>query len=290
MNILHPMKDFLNKPYDLLESKAFRYLFVFGGSAFALIFLWIFEPYGLYNLTKINEKILAIGLYVGVGLVAMFLQFFPAQRLLIKNHTVLNSILWIMLSFVIIGTSSSIINSYLYNDGHFNFIAFIYFQGIILSINIIPVSVFVLVHYNLTLRKRLKIATNVNNALNTKNDKLQDREKEVIFNSENKKEGMTLTLDSLIFISSMDNYIAVNYLENGIVDKKLLRYSLSRVEIDNKNIFELFRCHKGYIVNKRKIESISGNAAGYKIKLTDYNGLIPVSRKWNKEIETIALV
>jgi len=43
------MKNILNRPYDLLESKVFRYLFVFGGSGFAFIFLWIFEPYGLYK-------------------------------------------------------------------------------------------------------------------------------------------------------------------------------------------------------------------------------------------------
>lgn len=283
------MKALLNKPYDLLESKTFRHLFVFGSAVFALIFLWIFEPYGLYNLT-LKEKIIAVGLYVGIGMILTLLQFFPLQKLLIKNHTVLNSILWIMLSIVIIGTSSSVINSYLYNDGHLNLIAFLYFQGIILSINIIPVAAFVLVHYNITLKKRLKIATSVNDTLQAKSDKSQDKKKEVVLNSENKKEGMTISLDSLIFISSEENYIEVNYLENGIAKKNLLRYSLSRIEQDNTNITEIFRCHKGFVVNKRKIESISGNAAGYKLKLRDYNDLIPVSRQWNKEMKTISLI
>jgi len=50
-------------------------LFIFGGAGFALIFLWIFEPYGLYSITTFHGKILAIGLYVGIGLLLMIIQY-----------------------------------------------------------------------------------------------------------------------------------------------------------------------------------------------------------------------
>ncbi|MCK5079983.1 MAG: LytTR family transcriptional regulator DNA-binding domain-containing protein [Bacteroidales bacterium] len=280
------MKNILNRPYDLLESKVFRYLFVFGGSGFAFIFLWIFEPYGLYNLTTINEKILAIGLYAGIGLILMLVYFFMLQSLVIKDYTVIKTIGWIILSFLIIGTSSSIINSYLYNNGQFNLKGFFYFQGIILSINIIPVSIFVLIHYNITLRKRLKVASNINSTLDKRVESTIIH-KPIVLNSENKKEGLTIEIDSLIFICSVDNYIEVYFLVNNIVEKRILRYSLSGVEKDNSGISEIFRCHKSYIINKRKISSITGNAAGYKIILLGYNTPIPVSRKWNKDMASI---
>jgi hypothetical protein len=260
---------------------------VFGGSGFAFIFLWIFEPYGLYNLTTLSEKILAIGLYIGIGLFLMIIQFFILQSLVIKNYTVIKTIGWIVLSFLIIGTSSSIINSYLYNRGQFNVKGFFYFQAIILSINIIPVSVFVLIHYNLTLRKRLKVAYKVNYTLGNEDIKPTIKHKSIVLNSENKKEGLSVEIDSLIFIGSVDNYIEVYFLVNNIVEKRLLRYSLARVEKDNSKILEIFRCHKSYIINKRKISSITGNAAGYKLHLKDYDTPIPVSRKWNKNIVTI---
>jgi len=54
-------------------------------------------------------------------------------------------------------------------------------------------------------------------------------------------------------------------------------------------VTEIFRCHKSYIVNKVKIDSITGNAAGYKLKLKDYSEYIPISRKWNKKIKEICL-
>ena len=77
------MRDFLNKPYDLLESKKFRYLVVFGGALFGFLFLWIFEPYGLYNLT-INKKFLTITLHIVVALILTFIQFFLIQNYIIS--------------------------------------------------------------------------------------------------------------------------------------------------------------------------------------------------------------
>ncbi len=282
------MKNILNRPYDLLESKAFRYLFVFGGSVFAFLFLWIFEPYGLYNLTTFNQKFLAIGLYAGIGLILMLVYFFLLQSLVIKKYTVIKTIGWIILSFIIIGISSSIINSYLYNNGQFNIKGVFYFQGIILSINLIPVSIFVLIHYNITLKNRLKVASKINSSLD-KRAESKTNNKPLVLGSDNKKEGFTIGLDSLIFICSVDNYIEVFFLVNDIVERRMLRYTLSGVEKDNRGISEIFRCHKSYIINKRKILSITGNAAGYKLILLGYDTPIPVSRKWNKDIASIAI-
>lgn len=281
------MKNILAKPYDLLESKLFKYLYVFGGSVFAFVFLWIFEPYGLYNLNLISAKILAIGLYIGVAMILVFIQIFLLQDIVIKKHTVIKTIAWILLSTLIVGTSSSIINAYLYNDGQFYLKSFFFFQGVILSINIIPVTLFVLIHYNITLKKRLKTASSINSSIVNKTE-LELNHKPLVLNSENKNEGLTIEVDSLICISSVDNYIEITYFKNNVPEKVLLRYTLSGVEKDNTNVFEIFRCHKSYIVNKNKISSIKGNAAGYQLILKGHEKPIPVSRKWNKNIHAIA--
>lgn len=280
------MKELLKKQYDLLESKTFRYWFVFGIALFGLIFLWTFEPYGLYNLTTFDEKALAIGLYTGIGLLLLFFQFFLLQNIFIRKYTLGITILWIILSFLIIGTSSFIINAFLYNEGRFYFSIFIYFQGMILSINIIPILLFVLIHYNLTLRKRLRMAVQINSSIQNKSQNT-DKGQIVVLNSENRNDKLELSLNSLLFITSVDNYIDVYYIDNRIIKHKLLRYSLAAIEQDNPNIADLFRCHKSYIVNKTKIDSITGNAAGYKLRLKDYSDYIPISRKWNKQIKDI---
>lgn len=280
------MKNLLNKPYDLLESKTFRYWFIVGAVIFGILFLWMFEPYGLYNLTTLHAKILAVGLYVGSGLVILIIQFLLLQNVFIRKYTLGITICWITLSFLAIGTSSTIVNSFLFDHGRFRFAAFIYFQGAILSINIIPVSIFVLVHYNVTLQKRLRVASQLNKTL-TKREQSPENNQQIVLNSENKNEGFVISMASLLYITSLDNYIDVYYLKNKLVEHKLIRYSLASVEEDNKNRNEIFRCHKSYLVNKSMIQSVSGNAAGYKIKLHDCDTQIPVSRKWNKTLSVL---
>lgn len=279
------MKSILNKPYDLLEGKVFRYLYVFGGTAFAFLFLWIFEPYGLYSLL-VPEKLLTIGLYTGVGGLLLFIQFFILQPYIIKHYTVFNTIVWILLSFLIIGTSSAIINAYLFNDGQLYLRWFFQFQLMIFSINITPVVLFVLIDYNIRLNQRLKVASNINHTLELKDASIA-KGLPVVLNSENKKEGFSLELDSLLFICSLDNYIEVYFIRGDALEKRLLRYSLAGVEKDNAGIAELFRCHKSYIINKHKIVTVEGNAAGYKLTLSGYDNPIPVSRKWNKDLALI---
>jgi len=284
------MRDFLSKEYDLLEGKTFRHLFVLGSAIFAFVILWLFQPFGLFVIEQ-PLKLGLISLYVAVGAAFHYIQFFPIQKLFIKHHTILSTILWFLLTIIIIGTSSYAINAVIFKFENLKALRFFYMQGIILSIMVIPISAFVLIHYNYTLKKRLLIAMSGNAVLKSTpliNKSHSDRE--IVFNSENKKEGLSIALNSFIAVSTIDNYIELQYLNSGVLDKMVLRYSLSKVEKDNEGIDEIFRCHKSFLINKTKIESVSGNAAGYKLKLKDLDTPIPVSRKWNNEIKDMTFI
>ena len=282
------MQQILNRPYDLIENKTFRFIFVFGGSLFTMMFLWVFEPYGFYNLSNF-EKLRAIGYYLGAGLITMILQFYLFQDIIIKSYTLLNSILWILLSAILLSISGGIVNSMLFNDGKYFIYSILFFLKVVPSIQVIPLTIFILVHYNWLLKKHLKQAVHLNASLKQGRNTRVSIEKLVEINSDNKNESLKTSLDSLLFIVSMDNYIEVSLFENGSIIKKLIRYSLLRVEQDNVGIAELFRCHKSYIINKNMIESVVGNAAGYKLKLFNCEKHIPVSRKWKKEIQNILI-
>ncbi|MBE9469143.1 MAG: LytTR family transcriptional regulator DNA-binding domain-containing protein [Bacteroidetes bacterium] len=279
------MKNLLNKPYDLLENIKFRYIYVFGGISFALLFLWVFEPFGLYNLGS-HLKIITISLHIGCGLFLLITQFFLLQPLIIKKYTVAITIIWIALSFFILGFSGFIINAYLFNSGVFYFGHFFLFQGIILSIGIILISLTVLIHYNYLLRKRLTVSNHINKQIKEKAiEKFEN--KIIVLESETRKDYLELFLDNLLYITSADNYVDIYYMENQTLNHKLIRNSLTKICNKYSDLPEIFRCHKSYIVNKRKIESISGNTAGYKIKLSNYKEYIPVSRELNSSIKTL---
>ena len=279
------IKELLSKPYNLLESNKFRYIYVFGGAGFAFLFLWIFEPFKLYNLGNI-DKFISLALYIGGAFPGIILQFFFFQNKLIKTYTIGINIFWLALSFFLIGSSVFFVHVFLFKNGIFYFFDFIFFQGVILAINIIPTSITILIHYNYLINSRLKKVAKINNNIINKPNNLQ-KDKIITLKSQYKNDMLELSLDSLFYITSADNYINVCYKDAQSIKHKLLRSSLSEITKSFNGQPELLRCHKSYIINKTKIESLTGNAAGYKIKLKSYSELIPVSRNLNKSIQEI---
>lgn len=88
-----------------------------------------------------------------------------------------------------------------------------------------------------------------------------------------------ISTDNIWFLESLQNYVNIYYWNGEAIEKKTERSTLKSCEglITNTT---LLRCHRSYIVNTAKIESISGNAQGLKLKLSDYEILIPVSRSY----------
>jgi magnesium-transporting ATPase (P-type) len=92
-------------------------------------------------------------------------------------------------------------------------------------------------------------------------------------------QGKIFEEENLLFLESTDNYCTIYHRKNSTIEKVLLRTTLKSVEeqISSKKIL---RCHRSYIVNLEKIESLKGNAQGYKLKIFDSNYIVPVSRKY----------
>lgn len=287
--IRRTMKSFFKffwTPYGLLKDKSFRWWIVVGCSLFCSLFLWVFEPYGLYLIDDLYEKIFVVGLYA-IGSFMVLSLYYILQSFCLKVYTIGSTVLWIALSFLLVGIVSAFIHESLFNEGHLRWQLFAYFQWIIFTISIIPILISVLVYHNITLRKRLKDSATMDgkkmnlDGVSMENDNSKSI---VVVNSENRNERFDLPVGDLLYITSSDNYIDVYFVKDGFINHRLIRYSLSGVASDNREMKEIFRCHKSYIVNRKKIESVFGNTAGYRIKLLECDFLVPVSRKLNKEV------
>lgn len=73
-------------------------------------------------------------------------------------------------------------------------------------------------------------------------------------------------------------------MEGNTITTKLLRSSLKKTEEDLKNHSQFCRCHRAYIVNLQKVESVTGNARGLKLTLKNCREEVPVSRSIHEEI------
>lgn len=276
------MLKILNKPYDLLEINKFKILLSFGGALFFFLFLYIFEPFGLYNLSGLY-KLKIISLHVFSGLLIGLVHLFWLQKIIIKKYNLRNTILWISWITFLTSISSSVINDIEFNHGHFYFLNFIFFLGIIFGIIIVPILVLILWHYIHTLKKQIKISGQINKKILEK-DEISNNSEKIIFEASNKRENISLLINNFLYITSADNYIDVYYKEDNSIKHNLLRNTLNEIEkkfAGNKNVQ---RCHMSYIVNMGLIDSVLGNASGYKLKLKNTEVLIPVSRKYKESL------
>jgi len=111
----------------------------------------------------------------------------------------------------------------------------------------------------------------------------KDKSSKIIITSESEKETLEFFIDDLLYIESADNYSRIFYTKKSKESSIIIRSSLKRIETQANHV-DLFRCHRAYIVNLKKIGSVKGNSQGYRLKVNDTEKEIPVSRNSGKEL------
>lgn len=277
------LKLFLNRPCNLFEYKRQFVAYLLGMACFAFLFLSVFEPFDIGD--SDHNKYLEISMYVGSGLVIALLYFFLI-KFLFKSYTVISTIALTFLCVFIMGIVDAIFGIYYFKNVVYTFdIFFLYFIRVVFVL-IFPAIIFLLVHSNISYKRRMLRLLAIEEMQHPKEE---DEQTLIYINSDNKKEKqLILSLRDLFYIESQNNYVEVIFFNGEAIINKLFRYSLYRIMKDNKEVPELFRCHKSFVVNRKKISFYSGNATGYKLKLIDIEKSIPVSRKLNEEIKMIA--
>ncbi|TXC81765.1 LytR/AlgR family response regulator transcription factor [Luteibaculum oceani] len=147
-------------------------------------------------------------------------------------------------------------------------------------INTIVVGVFPIVFSGLMIQMRSikKNQTLAGSIKSKKQDPSDTLSSHLLINQGSSAE-LRLDEGGFFFAEAMQNYVAIHYNEAGELTKKVIRYTLSKLESDCEGT-TIIRCHRSYIVNPQKIESISGNAQGLKLKIKNCEVEIPVSRSF----------
>jgi DNA-binding LytR/AlgR family response regulator len=96
---------------------------------------------------------------------------------------------------------------------------------------------------------------------------------------------LQIDVANIAFLEAQDNYVQVNYFEQGMFKRRLLRTTMRKMEDSLKEYDFLFRCHRTYLVNFDLVERVSGNAQGYRLHLSGIEETIPVSRGLNAEVK-----
>ncbi|MBR9844680.1 MAG: LytTR family transcriptional regulator [Algicola sp.] len=94
----------------------------------------------------------------------------------------------------------------------------------------------------------------------------------ILITGDNKLDVLKLHTEELVAVSSADNYVEVNYLNNGKLQKKLLRNTLKAVQVD---VPFLLKVHRSHLINPSHFKAWNGSNM---IILTQME--IPVSKTY----------
>ena len=98
---------------------------------------------------------------------------------------------------------------------------------------------------------------------------------------------ITLKEVDLIYLKAEDNYIQVVYLQNGELERRLIRTSLKKLlkEIPG---FGLIRIHRSFAVNLANVASVKRNKGKYEVHMNHVsNSVLPVSTTYEKALEQV---
>jgi len=248
------------------------------------ILMLIMEPFGLSQVQMPNKTLFL----AGYGLIT-FLTLSISLRVLIHlfseyNWNIQKQVLWSLWIVFSLG-----ISNYVYT---INFIAYLYFklsallifQVYSLSIGIIPITILVLIRQNRLLKMNQADVIGLKESLLEKQIGT-DPHHELQFFADNGKTHFRLYTDQLAWIESVGNYIHIYYLQNDIIREHVLRSSIAKAQIEIALHPKLIKCHRAFIVNLDFVESIQGNAQGYKLSIKHTDREVHVSRQFTKVLK-----
>lgn len=274
------------KPYPLVSGIKAKLIWAVSFGSYVFFFLVIFRPFGLDTFTPMLITLYAIA-FGGITFGTMFLNLIILPRVFTdffdeEQWTTGREIFITMMHIFLIGVVNFIFVQLAFDEPT-SLRRFLYLEFITLALAILPVTVWTLIVENRLLKRNIQEAKSINTSIKPLVES-SSQDKEVLIRSENQLESATWPADQICYITSADNYIKMGLFVNDRFQVKMLRNTLKSVESDLKDFSMFLRCHRAFIVNLEKVETVHGNARGLKLKLRNCPEEIPVSRSLNSEI------
>lgn len=278
------------QPYPLEEDPRKQLFSSLAISLFVVVFLIIFQPFGLDTVDLPLVKMFAV--YVGYGAITFVISILcdrlikPAFPMFFNeaDWTVFKNIIWILIVVMLIGLGNLFYSNILGFAG-ISGSTLLTFQLYTFLIGIFPVTVITLIRTIALLKINLKEAQKINeNLLNPLTGPIP--EAPLVFNSENLKDEIRLNPSQFLFAESTENYTDIVYVENGIIKRALIRSTLKRIEDMNKSLF-IVRTHRAFLVNLTKVKQVEGNSQGYRLVFDNMDETVPVARRLAGQVKSL---
>lgn len=255
-------------------------------SVFIALFMIFFQPFGSASFHGKHKEII-LASYGLVTFIILVFDFFVVQRIFKKwfdqnSWNIGKQILWGLFIIFTIGTGN-----FLYSAAGFSFWSwrlFLSFQIYTLLVAVIPIVGLTLIKRNLLLSKNLKQMDELNRSLKLR--EIRPEKSMVSLIADNGKDKLEIESENLLYIESIGNYIKVYHIADKNLNISILRCALKRAEVQIKDVPNLIRCHRAFMVNIDKVIHAKGNSLGLRLILEGAESEVPVSRNFSKTLKT----
>jgi len=267
------LSDLLRKPFPESEDKNSFIKALFGVSIFVTLFLFIIQP---FDIEKADNSVFKVAFIFGCitffsGLVYdLILRFIFRLKQEGERYNLGRWILKIIGLLLFISFFNFLYLFFMFGlplSAFYNMIGATFIIGIFPTVFIGTISMLK------SEKKNLELAHKLNTKTKSKKDK--KTHEGALFD---------ISTKDIHYIESLQNYINIYYSNGEDIKKKTERATLKSCVEQIKNT-TLLKCHRSYIVNRSKVENVSGNAQGLKLKLVGLEFLVPVSRNYILEFK-----
>lgn len=276
MNLLQYLKQTCPKA----EKKWRTIVFI---SLFVMLFLFLFQPFGISQIGDVGRKCLFIGGFGLVSFVVLVFDLFVVEYIFSgffkeKNWCVYKELFWLLCVVSSIGFGN-VLYVVLVWGSSLSLANLINFQLLTFAVALFPICLLTIVKQNYFLKMHTTSAKYVNDALTTTTVVHHDS-KDITVYSYNEKASETFDLDKLYYVESRGNEIELNLYEDDRVVSKKLRNTLKNTLTYFEDSAELVQCHRAFIVNLDKVSEVEGNSQGLLLKFANSDAEVPVSRTY----------
>lgn len=248
---------------------------------FVFLFLLVFQPFGLSTSENILGESAGFGLtctfivfVLNIMVIPLFPRFFDED-----NWLVWKEIVWQLINVGLVGLGNAYYSSFVF-DFPFTPKLIGIFEFYTVAVAAVPISVMTLINFKVKHDRYTKYSDDLSNRVKNHEQELAEKKIKIEANSEM----LELTPSQLLFIKASDNYIEVNYLDQGKVKREVLRKTLSQTNEDLVDHYQIMKVHRSFIANLDRVAHVSGNAQGLKLHFEKIDFVVPVSRNLTEKL------
>lgn len=267
----------LNLRTPKLESAKFRIALCIGALIFALIFLYLFRPFGMdYWIDDIfGPKVVAILYICAIALIisaaSQTVQYFAFRGREYRFKYISTAILVESLTISLPLSMISVMpHSTLLNE------LGVTFPMVLMTMVLCYTISYLTLYYLINTPKPttdISLANSQSNLLSLYDEAGQPR--------------LILPIEDLLMFEAEDNYVVVHYMAGDNYKRMMIRSTMKKVE-EQSTVRGCVRCHRSFIVNVMNITRIYKKGRLYEIEVRNIATPIPVSLSYQSRITRLS--